>query len=181
MKTNRIEDCIEALGTYHSFAVEARAELATLREENARLKELLILARNAIHEELCDIDVCIPICEEIGDAALSGGAVNVDTTLRKENARLRQACGIVCQRYCDWYSDGSSDQASDEFYDCVSVIRAALSSEPSGKALVDREKLREMHIIAQAILFPHPDLCRDLKEDAKAMCGWLAALLKEAE
>jgi len=38
MKTNRIEDCIEALGTYHPFAVEARAELTAICEENERLK-----------------------------------------------------------------------------------------------------------------------------------------------
>lgn len=104
MKTNRIEDCIEALGTYHPFAVEARAELAAIREENARLRSLLERnpPENTPEEEELFHEI---FGDPLGDCWA-------------ENARLREALDFV------------SAHLTNDPLAAHERIRAALSGEP---------------------------------------------------
>jgi len=94
----------------------------------------IVRAAKFIETEVDGVSLYGPMLRKLADETDAELAA-----IREENARLREACGIVCQCYCDWYSNGSSSQAAAEFYDCVSVIRAALSGEPSGKVSVDNK------------------------------------------
>jgi len=68
--------------------------------------------------------------------------------------------------------------AADVLTDSPEIVPA---NAPSEYVAVPRARLKDVHEMAQGVVFGHPSCLREMRPDAEEICRWLATLVKEGE